>query len=133
MSYPTQVRLAGTRQVATTLLLLALALPLACATALGQQDYVSRYNLFAGYTFLDSPKVNLFENGLHVQAGVNPKTWLALGFDYSVSGGSLTLTPGLLTPAWQQTLTADLTGLAEEGLLPAGYTVAVPSDSLTQT
>ena len=133
MSYPTKVRRAGTRRVVTMLLLLTLALLLASVTANGQQSYVSRYNLFAGYTFLDSPRVSLFENGFHFQAGVNPKTWLALGFDYSVSGGSLTLTPNLLTPAWQSQLGLLLEGLAEAGQLPAGYTVAVPSNSFTQT
>ncbi len=61
-----------------------------------------------------------------------PRTWYSLGFDYSISGGSLTLTPNLLTPAWQQ----QLGGLLQElgaGQLPAGYTVAIPSNSLTQT
>ncbi len=136
MSDPTKVRCAGTRRVVTTLLLLTLAQLLASVPALGQQSYVPRYNLFAGYTFLDSPHVSLFENGFHFQAGVNPKTWLALGFDYSVSGGSLTLTPDLLTPYWQQQLTGLLEELGALGQLPAGYTaadIAVPSHSLTQT
>ncbi len=124
MSYPTMVRRAGTCRVVTMLLLLTLALLLASVTAHGQQSYVPRYNLYAGYTFLDSPHVSLFENGFHFQAGVNPKTWLALGFDYSVSGGSLTLTPNLLTPALQQELGAEV---------PPGYTLAIPSNSLTQT
>lgn len=65
--------------------------------------------------------------------GVNPKTCSALGFDYSVSGGSLTLTPDLLTTAWQQQLAGLLQELAAEGLLPPNYTVAVPSNPLTQT
>jgi hypothetical protein len=124
MSYPTKVRCAGTHRVVTTLLLLTLALPLASVTANGQQSYVPLYNLYAGYTFLDSPHVKLFENGFHFQAGVNPKTWFALGFDYSVSGGSLTLTPNLLTTTLQQELGA---------MLPPGYNLAVPSNSLTQT
>ncbi len=133
MSYPTKVRCAGTLRVITTLLLLALAVPLASTPALGQQTYVSRYDIFAGYTFLDSPHVSLFENGFHFQAGVSPKTWYSLGFDYSISGGDLTLTPNLLTTAWQQQLGGLLQQLAEAGQLPAGYTVAVPSNSRTQT
>jgi len=124
MSYPTNVRCAATHRVVTTLLLITLALLLASAPALGQQMYVSRYNLFAGYTFLDSPHVSLFENGFHFQAGVNPKTWYALGFDYSISGGDLTLTPNLLTTALQQLLGAQL---------PPGYTLVVPTNSRTQT
>lgn len=133
MLYPTNCGCAGSPRVVTTLLLLTVALSLASAPALGQQEYVSRYNLFAGYTFLDSPHVNLFENGFHWQAGINPRTWLALGFDYSISGGDLTLTPNLLTPAWQQQLGGLLQELAQAGQLPAGYTVAVPSNSRTQT
>lgn len=133
MSYPAQLRCAGTCRMATTLLVLALALPLATVRALGQQTYVSRYDLFAGYTFLDSPHVSLFENGFHFQAGVRPKTWYSLGFDYSISGGSLTLTPALLTTAWQQQLGGLLQELAAAGQLPAGYTVSVPSNSRTQT
>ncbi|MGO8791573.1 MAG: hypothetical protein ACLQVL_29860 [Terriglobia bacterium] len=133
MSFPTQTRCARTHRVVTTLLLLAFASLLASAPALGQQDYVPRYNVFAGYTFLDSPHVSLFENGFHFQAGVNPKTWYAVGFDYSISGGSLTLTPNLLTTAWQQQLGGLLQQLAAAGQLPPGYTVAIPSDSTTQT
>jgi hypothetical protein len=136
MSYPTKVRRAGTRRVVTMLLLLTLALLLASVTANGQQSYVSRYNLYAGYTFLDSPHVSLFENGFHCQAGVNPKTWLALGFDYSISGGSLTLTPDLLTTSWQGQLGDLLELLGSKGLLPPGYSaadIALPSNSRTQT
>jgi hypothetical protein len=133
MSRSTKLRDAGTHPVVRTLFLLVLALPLASARAKGQQSYVPHYNLYAGYTFLDSPRVSLFENGIHIQAGANPKTWYALGFDYSISGGDLTLTPGLLTPAWQDQLGALLQELAAAGKLPPGYTVAIPSHSRTQT
>ena len=133
MSYSSKVKCKGTRRAGTALLFLTFALMLVSTPALGQQDYVSRYDLFAGYTFLDSPKVKLFENGFHFQFGVRPKGWYSLGFDYSVSGGSLTLTPNLLTAAWQQQLGDLLQELGAAGQLPAGYTVAVPSDSLTQT
>jgi hypothetical protein len=97
---------------------------------LGQQTYVSRFNTYVGYTFLDSPHVSLFENGLHFQTGVNPKTWLALGFDYSFSEGNLTLTPNLLTTALQQELALEL------GIIAPGYhlsSLSVASHSATQT
>ena len=99
----------------------------------GQQKYVSRYDAFAGYTFLDSPHVGLFENGFQFQAGVRPKTWYSLGFDYSISSGDLTLTPNLLTNALQQQLALQLQQLATAGLLPAGFTLSVPAHSSTQT
>jgi len=103
------------------------------STVLGQQAYVSRYDAFAGYTFLDSPRVGLFENGFQFQAGVRPKTWYSLGFDYSISAGDLTLTPNLLTTALQQQLAAQLQQLAAAGLVPAGFTLSVPAHSKTQT
>ena len=89
MSYPTKVRCAGTRRVVTTLLLLTLALLLASAPALGQQSYVSRYNLFAGYTFLDSPHVSLFENGFHFQAGCQSKNLVCAGLRLQRFGGAV--------------------------------------------
>ena len=133
MLYAIKSGCVGRRRAITAVLLLILALGIASPSVVAQQDYVSRYNLYAGYTFLDSPRVSLFENGFHTQAGVNATTWLALGFDYSVSSGSLTLTPNLLTTAWQTQLTGLLTELAMAGELPPNYVVAVPSNSLTQT
>jgi hypothetical protein len=133
MSYWFEFIGAGTRRLVKTVLFLTLALLFKSAPSLAQQQYVSRYDLFAGYTFLDSPRAKLFENGFHFQFGVRPKRWYSLGFDYSVSGGDLTLTPSLLTAAWQQQLGGLLQELGAAGQLPAGYTVAVPSDSLTQT
>src|ERR1700738_1234121 len=103
------------------------------SAASAQQAYVSRYDAFAGYTFLDSPHLGLFENGFQFQAGVRPKTWYSLGFDYSISTGDLTLTPNLLTTALQQQLAAQLQQLAAAGLLPAGFTLSVPAHSRTQT
>lgn len=133
MSYSMKVEYPGAPRVVKTLLLVTFAALLGAVPTFGQQNYVSRYDLFAGYTFLDSPRVSLFENGFHFQFGVRPKTWYSLGFDYSVSSGGLTLTPNLLTPAWQQQLGGLLEELAAAGQLPAGYTVAIPSNSVTQT
>lgn len=121
------------RYPARTLMMLALVLALLASPAFSQQTYVTRYDLFAGYTFLDSPHVSLFENGFHFQAGVRPKTWVSLGFDYSVSEGSLTLTQNLLTTTLQQQLGAELMALAAAGKLPAGYALVVPAHSVTQT
>ena len=44
--------------VLTLSVLLLLSLPL-----FGQQSYVTRFDVYGGYGFLDSPKVNLFEHG----------------------------------------------------------------------
>src|SRR5262249_26318103 len=50
------------RVAAIPLLVLLLA-----SAAWSQQTYVTRFDLFTGYTYLDSPKVNLGEHGFHTQ------------------------------------------------------------------
>jgi hypothetical protein len=108
--------------------LLLVALPVS-----GQQAYVSRYDIFTGYTYFNSPKVSLAEHGFHLQAGIRPRTWYSLGFDYSVAAGDMTLTPDLLPTQLQQSLAAQLGQLAAIGRLPAGYKLAVNTHSNTQT
>src|SRR5260370_6872788 len=115
----------------TPLLIFTAVLLLITSPAFGQQEYVSRYDAFAGYTFLDSPHIGLFENGFQFQAGVRPKTWYSLGFDYSISAGDLTLTPNLLTTALQQQLAAQLQQLAAAGFLPSRFPLSVPPHSTT--
>ena len=101
--------------------------------ALGQQDYVTRYDLFAGYAFLDSPKIGLFEHGVQVQAGFRPRTWMSLGFDYSHSSGDLAITPDLLPTNLQQLLAGQLAQLTAAGVIPQGYTLRVPASSVTDS
>ena len=98
-----------------------------------QQTHVTQFDAYVGYAFLDSPHIGLFENGAQFQVGYRPRTWLSLGFDYSISTGDLTLTPNLLTTALQQQLAAQLAALAAAGKLPPGYSLMVPASSLTQT
>jgi hypothetical protein len=114
-------------------ILIAASLSIAVPPVWGQQAYVSRYDLFTGYTFLDSPHVGLFENGFHVQAGFRPRTWVSLGVDYSVSAGDLTIGPDLLLPSLQQQLGAELAGLVAAGQIPPTYQLVVPAHSRTQT
>jgi hypothetical protein len=110
-----------------------LLIALLAVSASGQQTNVTRFDLFTGYTYLDSPHVSLAEHGFHTQIGVRPWTWMSLGFDYSVAAGDLTVTPNLLLTSLQQSLGAQLGQLAAIGRLPAGYTLVVPARSLTQT
>jgi len=106
---------------------------LLAATASGQQTYVTRFDQFDGYTYLNSPHVSLAENGFHTQFGVRVWPWVSLGFDYSVSKGDLTLTPDLLTTALQQSLGAQLGQLVAAGVIPPTYKLVVPASSVTQT
>lgn len=101
--------------------------------AYAQQSYVSRYDVFTGYSFLTSPKIDLTANGFHIQAGFRPRTWYSIGFDYSNFWGDLTLTPNLLPTELQQQLAKQLAYLAAIGKLPAGYSLVVPASSRTQT
>lgn len=106
---------------------------LLAGVAPGQQTYVTRFDQFDGYTYLNSPVVSLSENGFHTQFGVRVWPWLSLGFDYSVSKGDLTLTPNLLVPSLQQTLGGEIQQLVALGALPSTYKLTVPVSSTTQT
>jgi hypothetical protein len=123
------------KRVNTTypLLILTSILLFLPAPGLSQQTYVTQFDFFAGYAFLDSPAIGLFENGFQFQMGYRPRTWVSLGFDYSNSRGDLTLTPDLLTVPLQQQLGAQLAALAAAGLIPPGYMLRVPAHSVTQT
>lgn len=114
-------------------LLVFLLLSLSPSPLFAQQDYVGLFDLYNGFTWFDSPGVKLQERGYHLQAGINARRWLALGFDYSVVLGNLTLKPNLLKPALQNQIIGQLTALEGAGLLPADYEVAVSTASTTQT
>jgi hypothetical protein len=116
-----------------TLLLAPLALFWLALPVFGEQEYVARYDAFAGYAFLDSPKIGLWENGFALQAGFRPKTWYSVGFDYSRTTGDTTITPDLLPYSLQQMLAAQLAQLAAAGLIPPGYQLKIPIHSVTNT
>jgi hypothetical protein len=105
----------------------------AAVHARAQQDYVGRYDIYNGFAALVAPNVDLTTRGYHFQAGRNQKTWLAMGFDYSVTTGHTSLTPNLLPAALQQQLTQQIIALIQAGVIPPTYQVFVPVDSNTQT
>ena len=108
---------------------LVAVLTMCAAPAFSQQTYVTRYDSSAGYTFLDSPHLGLFENGFNLQVALRPSPWYAVGFDYTNARGDTTFTADLLPVALQQ----ELAQLATEGLLPPGFVLAVPTHSFSQT
>lgn len=116
-----------------TLLLMPLAILCLASPAFSEQEYVSRFDAFAGYAFLDSPHIGLFENGFALQAGFRPKTWYSIGFDYSRTTGNTTITPDLLPTSLQQVLAAQLAQLEAAGLIPPGYQLRFPVHSVTNT
>ncbi len=104
------------------------------ATAAGaEQSYVGRYDVYAGYVNFNSPHIGLIENGFHLQGGVNPRRWLALGVDYSSANGSLLLVPTELPAAKQVAISQALSQLMAAGVIPPTYVLTVPTDSYTQT
>jgi hypothetical protein len=106
---------------------------LLASIALGQQDYVGRYDVYGGYMYLNSPGLNLGESGFHTQVGTNPTRWYSLGFDFSTGTGDTTLTTNMLKSSIQQQIGAQLAPLKSAGLLPASYEPDVPEHSRTQT
>lgn len=120
-------------RLARTFALLALLTPFFAASASAQQSYVGLFDLYGGFTYFDSPNLNLDQRGFHIQGGVNARTWLAFGFDYSRATGNTDITPSELKTSLQQTLGAQLTGLVAEGVIPPTYSLVVPFNATTQT
>ncbi len=112
---------------------IAFAALMLASTAVCQQTYVTRYDAFFGYAYLNSPAIKLPESGIQFQIGLRPSTRYSVGFDYSQATGDLTLSSHLLPDALQQQLAAQLAQLAAAGRLPAGYALVVPAHSRTQT
>jgi hypothetical protein len=94
---------------------------------------VGRYDVYAGFSDIDSPMLGLNEQGFHAQAGINPRRWLSFGADYSEGTGSQILTTNLLPAALQTQINAAQAGYIALKLLPANYQLAVPTDAATRT
>jgi hypothetical protein len=116
-----------------SLLIAAGGVLLFAASVFGQQKDVPRFDAFVGYSFLNSPHIGLFENGMAAQMGFRPKRWLSFGIDYTVAQGNLTLTPDMLPDDLHNQLATQLGGAMKAGLIPASYVLAVPAHSVTQT
>lgn len=114
-------------------LVLLFVILLSSQSVFSQQTYVSKYDAYVGYAYFNSPKIGLAEKGVHIQVGMNPRTWTSVGFDYSRATGDLVLKPDMLLDSLRTALGAQLAALAAAGRLPAGYTLQVPTASVTQT
>ena len=103
------------------------------ASASAQQPVVPRYDIYAGYTDIDSPALGLNQQGFHTQVGMNVRSWTSTGFDYSIATGSEILTTSELPAAKQAQINGAIQLYQAAGLLPPGYQLAVKTDALTQT
>lgn len=97
------------------------------------QPYVGRFLVYTGFMFLDSPKIGLFEPGIHVQAGIRWSRHISLGFDYSRGTGPTTIGLNQATTALQNQFGPLLQEFITLGELPANYAAALPFSSVTQT
>src|SRR5262249_33757572 len=107
----------------SSVILLLLFLLLTVVSSVAQQDFVSRYDAFGGYSYLSSPKLDLSQNGFHTQFGVNATSWVALGADFSYFNGNSTLH----TTDLNSTQLAKLAPIAP--LLPPGFVIQSPYDA----
>jgi hypothetical protein len=110
-----------------------LASILLASYAFGQQSYVGRWDAYGGYTNIQQPGINLMEHGFNAQVAMRAKTWLTLGFDYSIANGRNSLEPGMLVPSLANSLSQQLGYLQSIGRVPANYNLAVPVNIRTQT
>lgn len=117
----------------TLSVVILLFIVLTSLTAFSQQDYVNRFDAYAGYGYFSTPSLSLNQNGFNGEFGWNVKTWVALGFDFSVFTGDNTITPNMLTPTLQQTLAGEIAFLQSVGQLPPGYQLRMPTSSTTYT
>src|SRR5579862_123786 len=56
-----------------------------------EEQYVGRFLVYAGYMYLDSPKISLLEPGVHIQAGMRWSRHISVGFDYSRGTGNTSI------------------------------------------
>lgn len=114
-------------------LLLAVILLSLSACAFAQQDYVGRYDVFAGFSYLNSPKLDLQQRGFNTQIGANLTRWLAFGADYSIQFGRASLIPADLKTQYATPLNNLVAGAEALGALPPGYKLYAPFDATTET
>jgi hypothetical protein len=102
---------------------------LLASIALGQQDYVGRYDVYTGFMYLNSPGLSLGETGFHTQVGMNPASWYSLGFDFSTGAGDTSLTTNMMKSSVQQQISQQLAAFG----LDLSAVQPVPEHSRTQT
>jgi hypothetical protein len=98
-----------------------------CAFAQQDQDYVGRFNSFAGFTFLDTPKMNLTQRGFIAEEGIAINRWLNFGADFSILSGHSGLKIGDMIPADRTPV------LAYFGPYGVTDSYAIPYNSTTST
>jgi len=89
----------------------------------------------AGYSYLETPSLNLAQRGFNGDFAQNVRPWLSLGFDFSVFNGQSTLLPSYLNSTTQTQLAQGLIkmGVPASALPTVVSGLAVPFSSTTFT
>jgi hypothetical protein len=109
-------------------ILLLLFLSLSVVNCLAQQEYVSRYSAYGAYSYLTTPSLNLAQRGFDGDFGVNLRSWLTIGGDFSYANGHSSLLPNDLNSATQAKLAPYVPVFQKLGI-----PIAVPYNSSTYT
>lgn len=89
----------------STLIFLLLFISLSVVTCLAQkQEYVPRYSTYGAFSYFSTPSLNLTQRGLDADFGLNVRSWLTLGGDFSYGAGHTNLLPNDLNTATQAKL-----------------------------
>jgi len=107
---------------------LALFLLATAPTCFSQQTNIPQFSTFEAFSYLSTPSLNLVQRGFDGDFGYNWKSWLTLGFDFSVQNGHTTLLPNHLNVATQAKLAPYLPLFQELGI-----PLAIPYNSTTYT
>jgi hypothetical protein len=113
----------------SSLILSLLFLSLSVVTCVAQkQEYVARYSAFGAFSYFGTPSLNSVQRGFDGDFGVNVRSWLTLGGDFSYGSGSTSLLPNQLNAATQAKLAPYVPLLVSKGI-----PLAVPYNSSTYT
>ena len=98
---------------------LALFLLLTALTCFSQQTDIRQFSTFGAFSYLSTPSLNLTQRGFDGDFGVNGRSWLTLGVDFSYNNGHSSLLPNALNSATQAKLAPYLPLFHQLGILLA--------------
>jgi hypothetical protein len=109
------------------LFVLILFIVLTSPSSFSQQTDITEFAIVGAYSYLSTPSLNLTQRGFDGELGVNVRSWLAFGGDFSYNSGHSSLVPNQLSSSVQAQLAPIIPHL------PRGFILAVPYNSATYT
>jgi len=95
---------------------LALFLLATALTCFSQQTNIPQFSTYQAFSYLTTPSLNLVQRGYDGDFGVNLRSWLTLGFDFSYNDGGSTILPKNLNAATLAKLAPYLPVLQQLGI-----------------